>query len=303
MKVAARSIGVGRCWVLIVVAVLAAGCETRQAKVEAEREETRMVHSKLGKTLDNQTILNATMLVKLAGIVAREVPANRELAAELAKEGTRNGRMYKLLGERIGNVDTDVRNDRAVETALEELARIRLASDPEVFSDALIDVINVIASLSGGRIAPIEVPSGAKAGEPGQALVGNPAFGQWRSDPGGGLSWFFFGMMANSMLSGREPYRYDSWYRSRPWSYHQDVGRSVYGTRSERTRYANAVRRNPAAESTRAPTPSRFTTRAKSSPYAAAATTGTSRASGTASRASSSPYAASTRRSSSSRGK
>ncbi len=233
--------------VLFAAATVLAGCGENYpelAKLQAER--VTIVVRNLGSEIAARRIRNANLIEQYAQAVARDRPELSELTAELAKEGTTEGLAYKSLLRRLSAVNLDPKDEKEAEISLDELSRIEAAADPEVFNDSLIDVVNVLADLSNGKLARLYVPdSEPKPKEgPGSYLVGNPRYGEWRRDSSGNSFWAFYGQYAlmRDLFFFPRRYSYGDWYTRRGWSYYGDVGRQYYGTRADSARWDRAAK-------------------------------------------------------------
>ncbi len=235
-----------RTFVILLVLALGACGESLEEQVGSSHKTVAGALDQLAQKLDGGQIYNANLIKQYAKIVATKQPDVAEVANELAKEGTRNSLAYKALSDRLGKIDLKPADEPAANKSLDQLRRLTAAADPEVYDDSLIDVVNVLADLSQGLLARLHVPETNKTSEKGAAdrLVGNPAYGQWRSGPSG-LTWFFLGRYSSfgGPFYGGGAYRYDSWYRGRSWSYYNDVGRNYYGSRADNSRWSDAGRR------------------------------------------------------------
>lgn len=298
--------------VLVAIALVTSGClgPSLEEQITQAHQEVRERYSDLGNEIDSGSILNAVLVKQYAVTVERDQPDVAEIARELAREGTSDGRSYRMIGERIKAVKTKVTSSTGANEAIEELNRIVPIITAPVYNDSLVDVVNVLAELSKGKLAKMNVPPDEQSSKHGAAerLVGNPAYGEWRQGPSG-LTWFFLGSMSNfgGRFYSHRGYGYDDWYERRRWSYYSDVGRNYYGTQNDTRRWGQAQQRlgeRPAKKSYGTLSSTR-----RLSTYAPA--TGMKKPSSvptvkkkTGARSSSSPYAASGRRSSSSsRGK
>ncbi len=231
--------------VLLLVLALGSCGESIEEKVTARHKVVAGELDQLGKAIDRGRIRNAGLIRAYVKIVAKDQPDVAEVARQLAKEGTRDALAFKALGDRLAKVNLKPADERAGNESMDQLRRLEAAADPSVYDDSLIDVVNVLADLSQGKLARLNVPETEKTSKQGAAshLVGNPAYGQWRSGPSG-LTWFFLGRYSSfgGGFYGR-PYGYDSWYRGRGWSYYNDVGRNYYGSRADNNRWNDAGRR------------------------------------------------------------
>ncbi len=250
--------GIGRHvrWLLLVCllcgVLTAAGCGENPSDLVG-REKARILQKidDLGRLIDRGRLSNAAAVGTYARIVSGDRPELSDLLTELGKEATTEGLAFTNLRTRLGAVADRPKGREETARALDDLLRIEAAADPVVFNDSLVDVINVLADLSGGKLARMEgaareapSPQGA-----GSHLVGNPAYGTWRRDGAGFSFWEWYGAYALFRDAFWRPGRlgYDEWYPRRGWSYYGDVGRNYYGTRSDQRRWGDAAKRNPAA--------------------------------------------------------
>ena len=236
----------------LALALAATACSSRWDE-EAERlgqTQTTLErrHAGIGAALAGDMLPNAALIERYAQRIAKEVPDAAEIARELAIEATTRGRAYRLLGERIRGLDTRPENESALDASNEEAQALSQATRIETFNAALGDVANVLADLSGGRLARVDGPSGETSGSvgPGELLVGNPSYGRWERQADGTMTWLFAGYLAglgSRFYHSPGGYHYDEWYHRRPWTYYSDHGRSNYGTARERTRWRSSVER------------------------------------------------------------
>lgn len=239
---------------LVLAAALLTGCgENYPAMVKQQHDRVTAQVRTLGQNIASGRIRNANLISQYASIVRRDRPDLAPLTSELAKEGTTEGMAYASLANRLTRVNLKPKDERAADTSLEELLRIEAATDPSVFNDSLIDVVNVLADLSKGKLARLHVPASAPApqGGAGGHLVGNPRYGNWQRGSSGSSFWVFYGQYAlMSHLFFPRRYSYNSWYGNRGWSYYGNVGRRYYGSRADTARWNRAektiARRTPA---------------------------------------------------------
>ena len=221
---------------------------------EAHQDATLQVES-LRSRIAAGNIRNTVVIQNYARELAKLRPTMAKLAAEFGKEATTEGLAFKALVDRLAKVKLGVDEEKAADQSLDELARITAAADPEIFDDSLIDVVNVLADLSGGKLPRLKIAKSKEAPEAGAGshLVGNPTYGRWSSGSSG-LLWIWFAGYSpyRSMFFTRSPYYYNHWYRSRPWSYYNDVGRNYYGRADDNRRWRDAQRANPNVKPKRA---------------------------------------------------
>ena len=255
---------------LLLVACDGGDAGREQAERDLERVEASVLS--LGEALDAQRVTNAALIGKYAAEVARAKPSLRELAELLGKEGTRAGTLYQGLQTRVQDARATLQTWNGDSNARlnfqEELANLAAAADRNEFNRALTDPLNVLADLSDGalpRVGAISKAASQQANNadgqgPGSQLVGNPNYGQWRTDSGGSSFWVWYGQYAlmRNLLGGG--IGYGAWSRGRDYSYYHDYGRRNYtspAARQRQTRVESTARRKFASEG-----------RAFNSPYA-----------------------------------
>ena len=135
----------------------------------------------------------------------------------LEQEATREGTLYRGLETRLADVKASLPPDgsraEAYTAVAEELTSLAAAADPTEFNRALGDPLNVLADLSDGALPRVDAVSasasraanGASDFGPGSQLVGNPNYGQWRTESSGTSFWVWYGQFAlmRDLLGGR----------------------------------------------------------------------------------------------------
>ena len=226
------------------------------------RLETMVV--RLGEELDRDRLRNGQLIKQYAATVAEAKPQVRGLARVLEQEATKEGTLYRGLQTRLADVKASLPKDgspaEAYTAVAEELNSLAVAADPTEFNRALSDPLNVLADLSDGALPRVDAVSasasraanGAANFGPGSQLVGNPNYGQWRTDSGGGSFWIWYGQYAliRDLLGGPR-IGYGAWAGGRDYSYYHDYGRRSYTSPSARSRQAqvdSSARRKFASE-------------------------------------------------------
>ena len=227
---------------MVTVAALLTACGENFPEMVGQRQAQVAAQVKqLGISLDAGRLRNANIIKQYAILVERERPDVLKLTRELAREGTTSGLAYGSLKQRLEKANRSPR----------DLQRVAAAADVVVFNDSLIDVVNVLADLSNGKLPRMQVsrsdPKSAKGA--GSHLVGNPRYGQWRQNSSGQSFWAFYGQYAlmRSLFFSPRPYYYSSWYPNRGWSYYGNVGRNYYGSRADSSRWNQARKTYPNA--------------------------------------------------------
>ncbi len=235
----------------LAVALVLAGCGESHSDL-VRRQHVQIVETvrNLGAALDGGRIRNANIVKQYARIVRRDRPDVAALADELSKEATTRGLAYASLAGRLDRINLSPADQKEADESMEELLRIEAASDAVVFNDSLIDVVNVLADLSDGKLSRLQIPRSEPRPDagPGSHLVGNPRYGEWRQGSGGSF-WQFYGQYAlmRDLFFGPSTYYHRDWYPNRGWSYYGDVGRHYYGTRADSRRWDRASRTQPSS--------------------------------------------------------
>lgn len=220
---------------------------------------TRQINA-LNDSLSNDRVPNAVKLrdyaQKLAAQDNKYLPIAREMASYTMPDNLKikdfNARLETLRGSPV------------TDDTIERLNAVVVGTRPEVYNESYIDMINTLADLSGGALPHVALPDPSRMlksnniyqNGPGARLVGNEMFGEWRPDGAGGKEWAWYGMAATGLFYAG--YRHAQWKASRPWSYYNDIGRGLYGTKTARAlRSGYTMRENSGFM------PSAFTTRAR----------------------------------------
>lgn len=230
-------------------ALLLSACEpSPQELVEQQYGEAVKRVTELANQMGAGRIRNARLVRQYAVYVSKKRPDVAQIAEELGKEGTPRGLAYKSLADRLNKIDRKPKDEKAADKTIDELLRVQAAADPAVFNDSLIDVINVLADMSQGKLPRMNIPRSQKPAKEGAGshLVGNPRYGSWRTDNSGNSFWAWYGQYAMfRTIFGGPRYSYGSWYGNRGWSYYGDVGRHYYGSRSDSGRWNRASKTYP----------------------------------------------------------
>ncbi len=236
--------------VLVTVAGVLAACGDNFPEMVGQRHAQVAAQVKqLGAQLDAGRVRNANIIKQYAILVERERPDVLKLTRELAREGTTSGLAYGSLKRRLEKVNRSPQDEKQAGVAFEDLKRVEAAADVVVFNDSLIDVVNVLADLSNGKLPRMQVAQteSKSAQGAGSHLVGNPRYGNWQRNSSGQSFWVFYGQyaMMRSLFFRPGPYYYSSWYRNRGWSYYGNVGRHYYGGRADASRWSQARKTYP----------------------------------------------------------
>lgn len=192
--------------------------------------QTRL--SQLKSDINNGDIRNTILIKRYAEFLKKEKPQMSSLIDALAQDATSNGPMYSSLEKRLFTATTNKSDFSSTKERVGELQAIAYAAQPSIYNAALSDIVNTLASMSNGQLP--EIAGGSVNSTPGQQLVGNPTYGQWRTDNGGNSFWEWYGKYAmfNSVMNAAfgHRYYYNDWANSRPRSYYSDRGRSYFSS-------------------------------------------------------------------------
>ncbi|MDQ7091272.1 MAG: hypothetical protein Q9M50_11685 [Methylococcales bacterium] len=238
--------------VMVGLLLLLSGCGNDYAeRVQKDYSLTEQQLNTLGKKLDTGQLINTQIIGTYSKKLATLKPDFKSVADAMAKDATRQGTLYQGLSERLKKINRKPDNKQQFQAAYQSLVSIKMGSDPIVFNDALIDLINTLAQLSGGKLDTVSIPKDSKAahvrGEtivPGSYLVGNPSYGQYKPDSSGRSIWQWYGQYAffSSLFKGnsynQNPISYSQWNSRSHYSYYRDYGRRTYGSRNDQNKTA-----------------------------------------------------------------
>nr|VFK57494.1 MAG: hypothetical protein BECKTC1821F_GA0114240_101814 [Candidatus Kentron sp. TC] len=234
---------------LLLLVLFLIGCSNQYAKETAKKAEAVGKQlTELGKKIDSGSLVNTRVIKTYADRLADKQPAFREIAMQLRLDATTRGPLYQGLRKRLSGVNRAPGNKQEFASAYQELGALEAGGDPVVYNDALLDVVNTLADLSQGELPRINVPPNAQAASvkggqvPGSYLVGNPEYGQWKTDSSGHSFWEWYGMYrmftdVAGLLGGgfhRGPIYHNDWYGRSRHSFYHDAGRNTYGSRTDR---------------------------------------------------------------------
>ena len=233
---------------LLIALAFVQGCSNQYA--EETRRQKQAVTAKLGalgSKINAGELANILLIRTYADKLAQAEPDLEPVADVLRRDATTSGPLYQGLKERLAAVKDEPANRNEFQPIIGELNSLNAATDPAIFNDSLIDVVNTLADLSDGELARINIPQNALAakvqGNPvaGSYLVGNPSYGRWSSDSGGRSFWVFYGqyrLFSDVFGRGyhRGPIYYNGWYGgANRYSYYNDYGRGTYGRAGDRS--------------------------------------------------------------------
>nr|VFJ87519.1 MAG: hypothetical protein BECKLFY1418B_GA0070995_100724 [Candidatus Kentron sp. LFY] len=252
------------------------GCSNQYADEAANKAAgVERQLTELGKKIGSDSLVNVRIIKNYADRLTRQQPALGDIATQLRLDGTTKGPLYQGLRKRLSKVNRTPGNKQEFAKAYQELNALEAGSDPVVYNDALLDVVNTLADLSQGKLPRINVPGSAEAAAvkggqvPGSYLVGNPEYGQWKTDSSGHSFWEWYGMyrmftdVAGLMGGGfgggfhRGPVYHDAWYGRPRYSFYHDAGRGAYGSRADRDTWRNG-RDRLARQGIRTPRPKNY---------------------------------------------
>lgn len=236
--------------ILAIATVALSGCgPSTQEVVDQQVRLAQNSVALLGRQIADGRLRNANLVRQYAIYIMEHQPDVKDIAEQIGAEGTVRGLAYNSLVDRLKKVDKKPKDDKAADKTVDELLRIEAAADPSVFDDSLIDVLNVLADMSNGKLPRLNTPRNQERSKEGAGshLVGNPRYGHWQTDGSGNSFWVWYGRYAlfRDVFWGPSRYYYSDWYPRRHWSYYGDVGRYYYGTRSDSSRWDRAAKTYP----------------------------------------------------------
>jgi len=233
---------------LFLLSTLLSGCSNRFE--EPLRENHQVVSSNLNylkEQLDSGQLANGLLINKYANALMQQKPDYADIASLLKQEESSQGKAYSALTKRLASVNLVPNNREAAVYGMQELQLINSAADLHEFNNALSDVVNTLASLSDGQLAVINVPASQRtSAQQTNALVGNPAYGNWRQNSSGTSFWAWYGMYSMfSNVVGMNRYSYGGWSSRPHYSYYGNHGRNSWGSSRDVNRNYDLSSRNP----------------------------------------------------------
>lgn len=233
--------------ILVSVTLLITSCgDPVQERIEQMQPVIERQIDTLNKKLDKRELRNAIILDTYIKKMYDIKPELKELLDNLKTEIEPNNSRIKDYKDRLSVVKNNPKSLGRKEDVLSELTSLSSATNHEIYNDSLIDLINTTADLSDGKLQRLNVKRKKtdNANGPGSHLVGNSRYGRWQNRNGQSF-WVWYGQyrLFSDLLWPR-PYYYHSWYYDRPWSYHNDYGRNIYGSRSERQSHSKVASTN-----------------------------------------------------------
>lgn len=242
-------------WLLLVPLLFLQGCDNRyEEKVQQQHAAVTKQLDSLKDKLDNNNLSNAVLVKSYGATLSTLKPELIPVIDTLKKDASSQGGMYKNLESRLKAVNKKPERQADYRAASEDLNNITVGADAAVFNDSLLDIVNTLADLSGGKLARINVPKSKVAENlkdkqgivPGSYLVGNPNYGSFKQDDSGKSMWEWYGqyaMFRDLMGAGannsyrRGPIYANDWYREPHNSYYNNYGRDSYGSRQAKKKW------------------------------------------------------------------
>lgn len=237
------------------------GCTSNEERylafLESQMVRIEQNYIDLGEHINRGNVKNAQMIVRYADEVLRIRPELQELTNVLRTESTTGATVYRALAARIRDAKSRLSgasNQQELLAIGTEASALDEATRLDEYNRALSDPLNVLADLSQGSLPRVDaLPSSQTRGAngssnlgTGQQLVGNPHYGQWRTNSSGNNFWAWYGQYALlSRFMGGGPIGYDRWAYGRNYSYYHDWGRDNYtspNVRNQQNRLENRTR-------------------------------------------------------------
>lgn len=213
-------------------------------------EEVQASHKTLSNNINNlkfslagEELVNAIIARDYADRLARSSPQLANIAQILKKDTTADGAAFQNLLKRSQAVNLNPETEQAYRTATTEVFKLITLSDPIIFNESLIDIVNTLADLSNGSLPRINIPKTTSATEtpPGSYLVGNSNYGNWQQNSSGSSFWVWYGQYAlfRDLLGRGGSIGMGRWYNQPRNSYNHDFGRNSYGSTAEQKKWNN----------------------------------------------------------------
>lgn len=250
-------VGLGRIFttLLVLCVTIISGCGSQQDEWDAMLRDAMTRTENAVKSLERQIsageIRNVTLLNRYADVVREQKTELSSIVDALAEDATNHGPVLQGLRSRLKNAEIESKQapeqgEAAVQAVWSELDKIEAAARPDVYGMMLTDPINVLADMSDGtlaRVAAMSKEASMQANQSsdvgaGSQLIGNPNYGHWRQDSGGGSFWEWYGKYALFSTLFNRPIYYGGWAAGRNYSYYHDYGRDHYTSPSQRREQA-----------------------------------------------------------------
>ncbi len=232
--------------VLLLSSVLViTGCTSQQEEWQLFLDESYRnadnALRRLDKHINSGLIKNTQLLTVYADVVREQKPEYKKIVDVLELDAGTAGPIFQGLKSRLKEAKTNSRfapdrGEAAVKEVWNELDLITAAANPDIYGMMLTDPINVLADMSDGQLARVAAMSKEASRQANQTtdmgagsqLVGNPHYGNWRTDSHGNSFWAWYGKYALFSSLFLRPHYYGSWASGRNYSYYHDYGRSHY---------------------------------------------------------------------------
>ncbi|WP_394174983.1 hypothetical protein [Thalassotalea litorea] len=217
--------------------LLSACMELVEEQINHQIPLTEQKLGQLHRALNQGEVANASLLIDYAKQLSAKLPEQQKLIAQIAKNATPQGLLYQSLKQRFQAANYQAEMFANQELRYQELLDIYQAADPDLFSDALSDPLNVLAAMSEGELARVNAQTKRDTLQINHAqdfgaaatLIGHPAFGRWQSDQNGAFVWQWLKRARTlNALTREPPITYRHWAENRDYSYYADVGRSRF---------------------------------------------------------------------------
>ena len=298
--------------ILATILMLAVGCSSQEERLQRSLsglyQQADSSLQQLERNIDSGLIRNGQYIESYARVLRTQKPDLIEIIDLVSIDASNKNPVFLGLKNRLGEAKSQIDSviqagGTTADDLQKELGDIKYASSLDIYAAMLADTVNVLADMSDGELSRVAslskkdslAANGAEDLGAGSQYVGNPNYGRWQSNTGGGSVWAWYGKYALfSTLFNRGPIGYGYWASRRDYSYYHDTGRNYYSSPSQKAsavQTESRVRRNFSSQG-----------RSFNSPYARQKSSGT-RPTSTASSYNSRTSSASSSRSSSVGGK
>jgi len=233
------------CWVMLIIVslLLLNGCSGNRYAEEVQASHKTLSNNinSLKFSLGGEELVNAIIARDYADRLAKSSPQLANIARTLKKDTTADGAAFQNLLKRSLAVNLNPETEPAYRAATSEIFKLITLSDPIIFNESLIDIVNTLADLSNGSLPRINIAKTSTETPPGSYLVGNSNYGNWQQNSSGGSFWVWYGQYAlfRDLLGRGGSIGMNRWYNQPRNSYNHDFGRNSYGSAAEQKEWRN----------------------------------------------------------------
>ncbi len=198
---------------LLVTSLVGCDADTDNAKQIAESVKSNLVQVEKNFILtkehaqlpEQKGMYENLMLVAIDKVVSenKELSAMKDMASQFKKDTTEEGIVFKSIENTYNDLLSDpmynkVKNGTVTGEDLgkvlnyqQEVSNALQTVTPKGFDDRFIDYVNTLAALSP-TVSPVVVSEINKQTSAVSSFIGNPQYGEWKTNENGDMVWDFF---------------------------------------------------------------------------------------------------------------